>query len=84
LQQNLEVRPIAGYVFIGEGLMLTLAGIGGFIVPIIFGQIASRGFTWAWVFAGLVSIVFALIGFAAREPRSTGAAEIRENVKRSA
>lgn len=64
-----------------EGLMLTLAGIGGFIVPIFFGQIATGGFTWAWVFAGVVSIVFALIGFAAREPLSANTAETDGNAK---
>lgn len=52
-----------------EGLMLTLAAVGGFLVPIFFGQIeVSSGFNWAWIFLGIVSIVFALIGFAAREP----------------
>ncbi len=51
------------------GLMLTLAAVGGFLVPIGFGLIeAASGFTWAWVFLGAVSIVFGVIGFAAREP----------------
>jgi ACS family D-galactonate transporter-like MFS transporter len=54
-----------------EGLMLTLAAVGGFIVPIGFGLIeAASGFTGAWIFLGIVSIVFAVIGFAAREPFS--------------
>lgn len=54
-----------------EGLLLTVSGLGGFIIPVIFGQIAgSNGFAAAFFFGGLVSIVFALIGFAAREPRS--------------
>jgi ACS family D-galactonate transporter-like MFS transporter len=53
-----------------EGLMLTVAGIGGFAVPVIFGIIAgSSGFTPAFIFGGIVGIVFALIGFAAREPK---------------
>lgn len=52
-----------------EGLMLTLAAVGGFLIPIGFGQVeVAGGFTWAWIFLGVVSIVFALIGFAAREP----------------
>jgi MFS family permease len=64
-----------------EGLMLTLAGIGGFIVPVIFGIIVgSSGFTGAWIFAGIMSIVFALIGFAAREPLKVGAPAPQENV----
>jgi ACS family D-galactonate transporter-like MFS transporter len=63
-----------------EGLMLTIAGIGGFIIPVFFGQIASGGFTGAWIFAGIVSIVFALIGFAAREPLKVGASANLESV----
>lgn len=52
-----------------EGLMLTLAAVGGFLVPIFFGQIeVSSGFNWAWIFLGIISIVFAAIGFVAREP----------------
>lgn len=55
-----------------EGLMLTLAAVGGFIVPIGFGQIeVAGGFTWAWIFLGVVSLVFGVIGFAAREPLGT-------------
>lgn len=58
-----------------EGLMLTLAAIGGFLVPIGFGQIeASTGFTSSWVILGAVSIVIALVAFAAREPLSVGVA----------
>lgn len=54
-----------------EGLMFTVGGIGGFAIPVIFGIIAgSSGFTPAFIFGGVVSIVFALIGFAAREPKS--------------
>jgi ACS family D-galactonate transporter-like MFS transporter len=54
-----------------EGLMLTFAAIGRFLVPIGFGAIvASNGFTWGWIFLGIVSLVFAVLGFAAREPLS--------------
>jgi MFS transporter, ACS family, D-galactonate transporter len=57
-----------------EGLMLTVAGIGGFIIPVIFGIIAgSSGFTAAFIFGGVVGIAFALIGFAAREPKRISA-----------
>jgi nitrate/nitrite transporter NarK len=53
-----------------EGLMFTVGGIGGFAIPVIFGIIASSGgFTPAFIFGGIVSIAFALIGFAAREPK---------------
>lgn len=58
-----------------EGLMLTVGGLGGFVVPVIFGIIAgSSGFTLAFLFGGIVGIVFALIGFAAREPKLVSAA----------
>ncbi len=52
-------------VAISEGLLLTVGGLGGFIIPILFGQIEqSSGFATAFLFGGVVSIVFALIGFA--------------------
>ena len=61
-------------VAIAEGLMLTVAGIGGFIIPVIFGIIAgTSGFTAAFIFGGIIGIVFALIGFAAREPKLVSA-----------
>ncbi|HLL78561.1 MAG TPA: hypothetical protein VKT25_03630, partial [Ktedonobacteraceae bacterium] len=50
------------------GLMLTIAGVGGFAVSAVFGLIASNGFTPAWIFGGVVGIVFALFGLLAREP----------------
>ncbi len=57
-----------------EGLLLTVSGLGGFVIPVIFGLIAgSSGFTAAFIFGGIVSIVFALLGFAAREPKSVSA-----------
>jgi MFS family permease len=57
-----------------EGLLLTVSGIGGFIIPVIFGLIASgSGFTAAFLFGGIVCAIFALLGFAAREPKSVSA-----------
>jgi ACS family D-galactonate transporter-like MFS transporter len=51
------------------GVLLTLAAVGGFLVPIGIGQIAgASGFTWAWIFGGAISIICALVGFAVREP----------------
>ena len=39
------------------------------MIPILFGMIAgSSGYTLAFLFGGIASIVFALLGFAAREP----------------
>jgi nitrate/nitrite transporter NarK len=52
-----------------EGLLLTAGGLGGFVVPVIFGMIAgSTGYIPAFLFGGSASIVFALFGFAAQEP----------------
>lgn len=57
-----------------EGLLLTVSGLGGFIIPVIFGIIAgSSGYTPAFIFGGIACIVFAVIGFAAREPKSVSA-----------
>ncbi len=62
-------RVLPEDVATAEGVLLTLAAVGGFLVPIGVGQIAgASGFAGAWIFAGVVSVLFALIGFAAREP----------------
>lgn len=62
-----------------EGLLLTLAAVGGFLVPISFGLIAAgSGFTAAWIFTGVVSIIFALVGFAAREPVSASSPAVQQ------
>lgn len=53
-----------------EGLLLTISGLGGFVIPVIFGIIAgSSGFGAAFLLGGAISLIFALIGFAAREPK---------------
>ncbi len=52
-----------------EGLLLTILAVGGFLVPIGFGQlVVGSGYTGAWVYLGVVTLVFALIGLLAREP----------------
>lgn len=49
------------------GLMLTIAAVGGFLVPVGFGSVAERvGFPAAWVFLAVVSAAFALVGLAGR------------------
>ncbi len=68
-----------------EGLLLTAGGLGGFVVPVIFGMIArSSGYTPAFLLGGIVSIVFALFGFAAQEPKrvtlTTTQGEAQEHV----
>jgi ACS family D-galactonate transporter-like MFS transporter len=60
-----------GYRYIGTatGLMLLLAAVGGFFIPIIFGHLVSRtGFDTGWVLLAVVSFVFALIGLAGHNP----------------
>lgn len=53
------------------GLMLSLAAVGGFALPWLFGLIVPvRGYDKAWVFLGVVTLAFALIGLAGREPRA--------------
>jgi ACS family D-galactonate transporter-like MFS transporter len=51
------------------GLMLSLAAIGGFFIPIVFGHLVPRtSFDTGWVFLAIVSCVFAFAGFAGRNP----------------
>jgi len=51
------------------GLMLTLAAIGGFFVPIIFGHIVPHtSFDTGWRFLAIVSVAFALVGLLGRNP----------------
>ena len=57
------------YVGMAAGLMITLAAIGGFFIPIIFGHLVSHtSFDTGWVFLAIVSFVFALLGLAGRNP----------------
>lgn len=52
----------------GIGLMLTLAAVGGFLVPLGFGQLVPRvGFTGGWVFLAIMAAAFALVGLAGRD-----------------
>lgn len=49
------------------GPMLTIAAVGGFVVPLGFGAVADRaGSGPAWVFLAAVTFAFALIGLAGR------------------
>jgi MFS family permease len=57
--------------FIGTstGVMLTLAAIGGFFIPIIFGHLVPHtSYAVGWVFLAAVSFVFALVGLAGHNP----------------
>jgi MFS transporter, ACS family, D-galactonate transporter len=58
-----------GHQYIGTaaGLMLTLAAVGGFFIPIIFGHlVAHTSFDTGWVFLAIVTVAFALIGLLGR------------------
>jgi MFS transporter, ACS family, D-galactonate transporter len=53
------------------GLMLTLAAIGGFFIPIIFGHLVPHtSFNTGWIFLAIVSVVFALVGLGGRNPQT--------------
>jgi ACS family D-galactonate transporter-like MFS transporter len=57
------------------GLMLTLAAVGGFFIPIIFGHLVPRtSFDTGWVFLSIVSFAFALVGLTGRNPAATSRA----------
>jgi len=65
------------YIGTATGLMLTLAAIGGFFIPIIFGHLVPRtGFGAGWVFLGILSFTFALFGLAGHNPATTRGAVI--------
>jgi ACS family D-galactonate transporter-like MFS transporter len=51
------------------GLMLTLAAIGGFFVPIIFGHLVPHtSYGAGWVFLAILSLAFALVGLVGHNP----------------
>ena len=57
------------YIGTATGLMLTLAAIGGFFIPIVFGHLVPHtGFDAGWVFLAVVSSAFALAGLAGHNP----------------
>ena len=57
------------------GLMLTIAAVGGAVVPPLFSQIATAwGFGAAWAFEGLITLGFAALAIPALRPRRVAAA----------
>jgi MFS transporter, ACS family, D-galactonate transporter len=57
------------YIAAATGLMLTLAAVGGFFVPIIFGHIVpGHGFDTGWVCLAVLSLAFGLVGLAGHNP----------------
>jgi len=48
---------------------LTLAAVGGFFIPIVFGRLMPHSsFDTGWVFLAVVSFAFALLGLTGRNP----------------
>jgi len=57
------------HIAAAAGLMLTLAAVGGFFIPVAFGRlVAHTSFGTGWVFLAIVSFLFALLGLAGRNP----------------
>ncbi|MFE5852714.1 nitrate/nitrite transporter [Streptomyces sp. NPDC056500] len=49
------------------GLMLTLAAVGGFVVPVVFGKVVpAAGYGAGWAAMGALSVLTALIGLLGR------------------
>ena len=60
------------YVGTASGLMLTLAAVGGFAAPAVFGAVAaSAGFDPGWLVLAAITLVTAVVGFAGRNPART-------------
>lgn len=76
------------YIGTATGLMLTLAAVGGFFIPIIFGHLVARtSFNTGWVFLAIVTVAFALTGLFGRnatgnppEPALVPAGHVEEEV----
>lgn len=59
-----------------SGLMLTIAAVGGFAVPALFGRIVpAHGYPVAWLFLGIVTAATALVGLAGRNSAPRPVAE---------
>ncbi|MGH3265429.1 MAG: hypothetical protein ACRDNS_25940 [Trebonia sp.] len=51
------------------GMKRTLAAVGGFFIPIIFGHLVSgTSFGTGWIFLAAISFAFALVGLFGRNP----------------
>ncbi|MGW6462113.1 MFS transporter, partial [Streptomyces sp. NPDC055078] len=69
-------RVDAEHIGTAVGLMLTLAAVGGFVFPIIFGKVVpAAGYGTGWATLGVLSLLTALIGLFGRPgptPAPTG------------
>jgi nitrate/nitrite transporter NarK len=62
------------YVGTATGVMLTLAAIGGFFIPIIFGHLVPHtSFDTGWVFLAILSLAFAAVGLVGNNPATSPA-----------
>jgi nitrate/nitrite transporter NarK len=63
----------AEHIGSATGLMLTLAAIGGFFIPIIFGHLVPHtSYGAGWVFLAVVSAALALVGLKGGNPVTAG------------
>jgi MFS family permease len=68
-------RIDSAYIGTATGVMLTLAAIGGFFLPIIFGHLVPHtSYGTGWVFLAIVSFAFALLGLVGQNPATASGA----------
>jgi ACS family D-galactonate transporter-like MFS transporter len=59
------------YIGTATGLMLSLAAIGGFFIPIAFGHLVPHtSYTTGWIFLAVVSFAFAILGLIGHNAKS--------------
>ena len=64
------------HVGTATGLMLTVAAVGGYFIPRIFGQVVPKhGYTYGWTMLAIISAAFALVGLLARNAKRRTAGE---------
>jgi len=64
------------YIGTATGLMLTLAAVGGFFIPILFGHLVPHtSYATGWTVLAAVSLAFALVGLIGHNPVAPSAPE---------
>jgi nitrate/nitrite transporter NarK len=62
------------YLGTATGLMLSLAAVGGFFIPILFGHLVPHSsYATGWIFLAVVSSAFALVGLIGHNPAARSA-----------
>ena len=65
------------HVGTATGLMLTIAAVGGYFTPRIFGHLVpAHGYTYGWTALAIASAAFGCVGLLARNAKRTTAGEI--------